>query len=140
MVGWKITTIFLIESFRILLSPLDQLRVEGIWRLFQIFMLFKAICTVLVSNYFVLGCFTFSCNHSWVILGVHQKRPFYWIQFDPFWIKEQEVTQRFMFSWIRKGEKRFFWWKYSDGSDQYFFCSFSFPPKKKKQQNIHGVR
>ena len=41
MVVWKITTIFLMESFHILL-PLykDKLRVEGICRIFQILMLF----------------------------------------------------------------------------------------------------
>ena len=33
---------------------------------------------------------------------------FHWIQFDPFWMKEQEVTQIFKFSWIGKGEKKMF--------------------------------
>jgi hypothetical protein len=31
---------------------------------------------------------------------------FHWIQFDPFWIKGQEVTQLFKFLWIGKRENK----------------------------------
>jgi hypothetical protein len=57
---------------------------------------------------------------------------FHWIHFDPFWIKGQEVTQLFKFSWIGKREnKNIFLWKNSDGLTNTFFFFFLSPYKDK---------
>ena len=65
---------------------------------------------------------------------------FHLIQFDPFWIKGQEVTQLFKFPKIGKGEnkniyliEKFCW------ISRYSSLLFLVPPEKKNQQNNLGI-
>ena len=60
---------------------------------------------------------------------------FHLIQFDPFWIKGQEVTQLFKFPKIGKGEN----WKNSVGLVNTLLFFFLSPTEKRNQQNNLGI-